>query len=137
MRILINFFLVLSMFSTFMFSDAFALSIFKDNSKIIYCQDGECSLDEWIDVVKRDLNDLETNRTASQYVQDIVRYLLTFITIIAVFYIIYAWFKILTSAWSDDEITKSKTTIVSVLVWIVIIWLSYAIVTWIIWVVTS
>lgn len=137
MRILINFFLVLSMFSTFMFSDAFALSIFKDNSKIIYCQDGECSLDEWIDVVKRDLNDLETTRTASQYVQDLVRYLLTFITIIAVFYIIYAWFKILTSAGSDDEITKSKTTIVSVLVWIVIIWLSYAIVTWIIWVVTS
>ncbi len=137
MRILINFFLVLSMFSTFMFSDAFALSIFRDNSKIIYCQDGECSLDEWIDVVKRDLNDLETTRTASQYVQDIVRYLLTFITIIAVFYIIYAWFKILTSAGSDDEITKSKTTIVSVLVWIVIIWLSYAIVTWIIWVVTS
>ncbi len=137
MRILVNFFLVLFTFSIFMFSDAFALSIFKDNSKIIYCQDGECSLDEWIDVVKRDLNDLETNRTASQYVQDIVRYLLTFITIIAVFYIIYAWFKILTSAWSDDEITKSKTTIVSVLVWIVIIWLSYAIVTWIIWVVTS
>lgn len=137
MRILINFFLVLSMFSTFMFSDAFALSIFKDNSKIIYCQDGECSLDEWIDVVKRDLNDLETTRTASQYVQDLVRYLLTFITIIAIFYIIYAWFKILTSAGSDDEITKSKTTIVSVLVWIVIIWLSYAIVTWIIWVVTN
>jgi hypothetical protein len=137
MRILVNFFLVLFTFSIFMFSDAFALSIFRDNSKIIYCQDGECSLDEWIDVVKRDLNDLETNRTASQYVQDIVRYLLTFITIIAVFYIIYAWFKILTSAWSDDEITKSKTTIVSVLVWIVIIWLSYAIVTWIIWVVTS
>lgn len=137
MRILVNFFLVLFTFSTFMFSDAFALSIFRDNSKIIYCQDGECSLDEWIDVVKRDLNDLETNRTASQYVQDIIRYLLTFITIIAVFYIIYAWFKILTSAWSDDEITKSKTTIVSVLVWIVIIWLSYAIVTWIIWVVTS
>lgn len=137
MRILINFFLVLSMFSIFMFSDAFALSIFKDNSKIIYCQDGECSLDEWIDVVKRDLNDLETTRTASQYVQDLVRYLLTFITIIAVFYIIYAWFKILTSAGSDDEITKSKTTIVSVLVWIVIIWLSYAIVTWIIWVVTN
>lgn len=137
MRILINFFLVLSIFSTFIFSDAFALSIFKDNSKIIYCQDGECSLDEWIDVVKRDLNDLETTRTASQYVQDLVRYLLTFITIIAVFYIIYAWFKILTSAGSDDEITKSKTTIVSVLVWIVIIWLSYAIVTWIIWVVTN
>gem|GEM_PF-5102883 len=46
MRILVNFFLVLFTFSIFMFSDAFALSIFKDNSKIIYCQDGECSLDE-------------------------------------------------------------------------------------------
>ncbi len=114
-----------------------ASSLFRDTSRIIYCQDEECSLDEWIEVVKTDINDLETERTASQYVQDLVKYLLTFITIIAVLYIIYAWFKILTSAGNDDEVKKSKTMITSVLVWIVIIWLAYAIVIWIIGVITN
>jgi hypothetical protein len=113
------------------------LSIFRDKSEIIYCQDNECSLSEWTKIVKNDLNDIEKNRTTSQYIQDVVAYLLTFITIIAVFYIIYAWFKVLTSAWNDDDVKKSKTTIISVFIWILIIWLSYSIVKWIIWVVVN
>lgn len=119
------------------FQEGFALSIFQDKSKIIYCSDGECSLDKWTELVKKGIDDIEKNRTASEYVQDVVLYLLTFITIIAVIYIIYAGFKILTSAGNDDEISKSKSTIVSVLIWIVIIWLSYTIVKWIIGVVMA
>lgn len=137
MRIFVIAFLFISFFSGIQIAQTSASSLFKDSSRIIYCQDGECSLDEWIDVVKTGINDLETERTASQYVQDLVKYLLTFITIIAVLYVIYAWFKILTSAGNDDEVTKSKTTIISVLAWIVIIWLAYAIVAWIIDVVTK
>lgn len=136
MKFLVALFACISVFSAFV-NESSALSIFKDTSKIIYCQDGECSLEKWTELVKKDINDIEKTRTASQYVQDLVKYLLTFITIIAVLYIIYAWFKILTSAWNDDEVTKSKWTIISVLAWIVIIWLSYSIVTWIIWVVTN
>ncbi len=132
--IMLSIFIWTISFST---NESFALSIFRDNSQIIYCQDDECSLQEWTRIVKRDLNDIEKNRTASQYIQDVVKYLLTFITIIAVFYIIYAWFKVLTSAWNDDDVKKSKTTIVSVFIWIVIIWLSYTIVKWIIWVVIN
>ncbi len=126
---------VLTIFSTI--SESSALSIFRDRSEIIYCQDDECSLEKWTQIVKNDLNDIEKNRTASQYIQDVVKYLLTFITIIAVFYIIYAWFKVLTSAWNDDDVKKSKTTIISVFIWILIIWLSYTIVKWIIWVVVN
>lgn len=137
MKIFIIGLVIFSYFFWGIVAETSASSLFRDTSRIIYCQDGECSLDEWIEVVKTDINDLETTRTASQYVQDLVKYLLTFITIIAVLYIIYAWFKILTSAGNDDEVKKSKTMITSVLVWIVIIWLAYAIVIWIIGVITN
>lgn len=136
MKAIVLFFLGLSFFS-FTLNESLALSIFRDRSEIIYCQDDECSLEEWTKIVKRDINDIEKQRTASQYIQDVIKYLLTFITIIAVIYIIYAWFKVLTSGWNDDEMKKSKTTIISVFVWILIIWLSYTIVKWMIWVVIN
>lgn len=136
MKAIVLFFLGLSFFS-FSINESWALSIFKDNSKIIYCSDGECSLDEWTKIVKEGIDDIEKERTLSVYVQDVVLYLLTFITIIAVIYIIYAGFKILTSAGNDEEISKSKSTIISVLIWIIIIWLSYTIVKWIIGVVMA
>lgn len=121
----------LSIFS--FFHDSFwDLDIFTDSNEIIYCKNSDdCSLEKWTQIVKNWINDIEKNRQASVYIQDVVKYLLTFITIIAVIYIIYAWFKVLTSAWNDDEVKKSKTTIVSVLIWIVIIWLAYSIVRWI------
>lgn len=54
------------------------------------------SLDIGITTVKDSLNDIETTRTFSQYVQDIVVYILGFVSLIAVIYIIYAGFRILT-----------------------------------------
>lgn len=121
----------LSIFS-FFYNSSQALDIFTDSNEIIYCKNSDdCSLEKWTQIVKNWINDIEKNRQASVYIQDVVKYLLTFITIIAVIYIIYAWFKVLTSAWNDDEVKKSKTTIVSVLIWIVIIWLAYSIVRWI------
>jgi len=122
----------LSIFSFFFNYSKASLPIFTNNNEIIYCKDSDdCSLEKWTQIVKIWINDIEKNRKASVYIQDIVKYLLTFITVIAVIYVIYAWFKILTSAWNEDEVKKSKTTILSVLVWIVIIWLAYWIVRWI------
>lgn len=130
--------LIILLFGFFQIDSTFALKwLFDDKSKIIYCSDGECGLDKWTEMVKWGLKDIETQRSASTYIQDIVKYLLTFITLIAVLYIIYAWFQILTSAGDDDKVSKSKTTIITVLLGIVIIWLSYAIVNFIIWVVTK
>lgn len=124
--------ILVSFFSIFLyFQNSNALDIFDDTADVIYCQDDECSLSEWTKVVKKDINDIETNRKFSVYIQDVIKYLLTFISIVAVLYIIYAWFKLLTSAWDDEWAKKSKSTIVSVLIWIVIIWLAYSIVSWI------
>lgn len=117
------------------FQSTFALDIFTNTNEIIYCRDGDdCSLEKGTDIVKDGINDIEKDRRFSVWIQDVVKYLLTFISIIAVIYVIYAWFKVLTSAGNDDEVKKSKTTITSVLIWMVIIWLAYAIVTWILWV---
>lgn len=89
------------------------------------CIDGDC-LTEWIKTVDW-IWALETERKASQYLQDVVRYLITFLTLIAVIYIIYAWFNILTWAWDEDKAKKSKNTILYVLIWIVLIWLAFPI----------
>lgn len=128
---------IISFLSFFYVSKAIALDIFRDSSDVIYCQSGDCSLENWINIVKNNINNIEKQRTLSEYIQDVIKYLLTFTSIVAVIYIIYAWFKVLTSAWDDDSVKKSKTTIVSVLIWIVIIWLAYSIVSWLIWVVTT
>lgn len=94
---------------------------------VIYCNGGECGLDEGVALVKGWINDLETERTLSQYIQDVVQYLLMFLSIIAVLYIIYAGFMILTGNGDEEKLKKSRTTIVYVALWLVIIWLAWPI----------
>ena len=131
--------IIITIFSIFYLTNIsfWDLGIFNDKSKIIYCWDGECSLEEWTKIVKNWINDIETTRTTSEYIQDIVVYLLSFVTLIAVLYIIFAWAKILFSAWDDEEVSKSKKIIISVLIWIIVMWLAFAIVKFIIWVITA
>lgn len=106
--------------------------VFEDtNPTTPYCQDDECSLESGITVMKAWVNDIEKDRKASQYIQDIIKYLLGFITLVAVIYIIYSGFQIMISAWAEDKVKKSKTTIFHVLVGIVLIWLAYSIVTFV------
>ncbi|MBW7954790.1 hypothetical protein H3C61_03175 [Candidatus Gracilibacteria bacterium] len=110
--------------------------LFDDNSSIIYCRGDDCSLDEGTEVVKRGIDGIETNKDASTYIQDIVVYLLTFITIIAVLYIIYAGFKILTSAGDEEKASGGKKIIISVALGILLMWLSFVIVRFILGVIT-
>ena len=84
-------------------------------------------IDTWVEKVKDTVNWIETERTLSDYIQSVVAYLLTFLSIIAVLYIIYAWFRILTGAWDEETLKKQKTTILYVIIWIAIIWLAYPI----------
>ena len=114
--------LLFLLFGSFEISRA---SIFDTSTPWVkYCQDtDECWLGAWIKQIKG-INDIETTRSASEYIQDIVRYLLTFITIVAVIYIIYAWFNIVTWAWDEEKNKKSKNIIIYVIIWIVIIYLA-------------
>lgn len=85
------------------------------------------SISDGTNLVKYEINDIEKDRTFSQFVQDILIYLLWFLSLIAIIYIIYAWFMILIWAWDEEKLKKSKTTILYVVIWMVLIWLAYPI----------
>ena len=89
------------------------------------CIDGDCLVD-WINAASW-IKALETKKKASQYIQDVIVYLLGFLTLIATIYIIYAWFNLLIWAWNDDSVKNSKNTIIYVIIWIVLIWLAFPI----------
>lgn len=115
---------LLSISSLFSVNQTNAWIFSNEKAEIPYCNDsGECWIKEWIDAVKN-INWVETERTASVYVQDVVKYALTFITIIAVILVIYAWFNILTSAGDDEKTNNSKKIIIYAVLWILIIYLA-------------
>ena len=117
------------LFWSFYTTNAFTLrDIFETNSPWVeYCQNWECWLEEWIEEMY-DIDGIETDRKASDFVQDIVSYLLTFVTIIWVIYIIYAWFNLLTSAWDEEKAKKSKQIIIYVMIWIILMYLANSII---------
>jgi len=118
--------LVLSIFLLFTISQVSAGDVIGNNN---YEMPYNSSWYSWgLSEIKDHLDNIVVDQTLSEFIQNVVQYLLTFISIIAVVYIIYAGFRILTSSWSDDALKKSRTTIVYVFIWIVIIWLAWSIV---------
>lgn len=97
---------------------------------IPYCQwsdSDDCTLDKWVELTKN-VDGLITNVSASEYIQNITAYVLGFMAIIAVVYIIYAGFNILTWSWDEEKMKKSKSIIVYVVIGLFIMFLAYAIV---------
>ncbi len=72
---------------------------------------------------------IRTDETLTQYAVRVVKYFLTFVTIIAVIYIIWAGFQLMTGAWDEERSKKAKNIIIYVLVGIIVMWLAYSIVT--------
>lgn len=66
------------------------------------------------------------------YIIDIVFYLLSFISLIALLYIIYSGFQIITGAWDEEKNKKAKNTITYIAVGIILIWLAIPIVKFIV-----
>lgn len=73
-----------------------------------------------------------TNNTADVAVQNLIGKLATFLTILAVMYALYWGFNILTAWGEEDKVKKGKTILTQALLWLVVIWLSYSIVSWLI-----
>lgn len=112
--------------------------IFQDKNTIPYCNDGNCWLTQWIEEIwKANIPWVVTEGTASDYIQRIVIYLLRFLALVAVIVIIYAWFNILTAAWEDDKVKKSKSMIMYAIIGLAIIFLAWPITTFIIGIFTS
>lgn len=96
--------------------------------EIQYCANGSCTLSGGISVVDAASKWLFTKKSISQYTQDVITYLLSFITLIGVIYVIYAGFQVMTGAGDDEKMKKARQIIIYVLVGIIIMWLAYAIV---------
>gem|GEM_PF-6524452 len=104
-----------------------------NSDSVIYCNNGQnCSLDAGTAIVSHNIKSIEQNRRFSDYIQDIVAYLLLFVGIVGVLYIIYAGFNILTSGGDEDKVKKSKTTIFHVFIGLLLIFLAYSIVRFVI-----
>jgi len=99
-----------------------------ESATVRYCEDeADCGLDNGISIIKDGITDIEKERGAAEYIQDIVVFLIGFITLVAVIYIIYAGFQILIWNWDEEKLKKSKQTILYVVIWIIVIWLAYTI----------
>lgn len=114
--------------SLMLVNSVFADNIFTDSGKLPFCKNNDCWYQKGVSKVKSMLWNAETSKSLSDYIQDIVIYLLTFITIIAVIYVIYAWFRILIWWWNDESLKNSRKTILHVVIWVIIIWLAFSIV---------
>jgi len=76
-----------------------------------YCPNqNDCSIDKWVDVTGKLTNGLITQKPISEYAQDIIKYLMSFISIIAVIYIIYAGFSVMIG-WGDEEKSEKSKNI--------------------------
>lgn len=128
-KIVFFFLLVLSPFTTFWWS------IFDDdNTSVHYCSSWWCWLSNGVESVWAWISDLVTNKGFSDYIQEIVIFVISFISIIAVIYLIYAGFLVLTSAWDEEKVTKTKKIMIYVILWIIIIWLAWPILSWVLWI---
>lgn len=109
---------------------AWFISDLLDSGKpqVNYCQDDDCGWEEWVEQVWDHLDWIVTDQTASEYIQEIVVFLIGFLSLVAVIYIIYAWFNIMIWSGDEEKIKKSKNTIVYVILWLLVIYFAYTLV---------
>jgi len=109
------------------FTDIFSHS---SSVTIDWCWAGWCNIATWIKNVEGKVNGIRKD-SFSVYIQQVTVQILKYISIIAVIYIIYAWFRILTWAWEEEVLKKQKSTIIYVIIWMAVIWLAYSIIAFI------
>lgn len=101
----------------------------KSHDRIPYCEPGQkCGINEGAGIVADGVNDLVTDRTASQYAQDVASNIVGVLGVVGVLFIMYAGFLYLTANGEEEKTKTAKSIIVSVLVGYVIIFLAWALV---------
>lgn len=95
-----------------------------------YCVGASCGLDKGTTAVWTAVNWQISNRGIAEYAQTIVKYLMGFISIVAVIYIIYAGFQLMIGAGDEEKMKKTRQIILYVILGIMIMWLAYPIVKW-------
>lgn len=86
---------------------------------------------EWTGKVGTNLKGIDNGGNIGGTIQTIISYLLGFLALIAVIFAIYGGFQILTAGWDEEKVKKGKTTLINALLGIFVIWISWALVSWI------
>jgi hypothetical protein len=130
---------LLFLLACFSFANAdFWSDLFGSNKEIPYCSWNDCWLEQWVNQVKTSgISGIITTWTASGYIQRIIAYLLTFLKLVAVIIIIYAWFNMLTAAWDEEKFKSSRKIIIFAIIWLVIIYLAWPITSFVIGIFTK
>lgn len=109
-------------------TNTYSNSIFRwSATEIPYCKWNQCWIEQWVRSIKN-IDWIENEASASEYIQRVTKYVLWFLALIATLFIIYSWFVLLTSAWDEEKAKKSKTIIMYSIIWIIIIFLAWPIV---------
>jgi Type IV secretion system pilin len=96
-----------------------------DPAKIEICSNGKCTIQGGLDAVKPAVKGLMSEKKIEVFVSDTVKYFLTFVSLIAVVYFIYAGFQLMVSGWDEEKAKKTKRIMVYVIAGIILIWVSY------------
>ena len=102
-------------------------------TQVPYCNSNDpnspnyCSIDKGTEIVKNNVNLSIKDRKFSEYVQDVIVYLLSFLALLVVILIIWAGFLILTAAGDEERVKKAKSIIVYALAGLLIIFMAWAI----------
>ena len=96
--------------------------------EISYCKWGTCGITQGETAVSTATNGLFSNKPLSVFITDVVKYFLSFVSIVGIIYVLFAGFQIMTW-WGDEEkVKKARQIIIYVCIGIVLMWLSYWIV---------
>jgi len=80
---------------------------------------------------KADKLNVSSSQGGETAIMNLIFSLLSFVTIIAVIYVLWAGFKILTGGGDDGKLKEGKSIIIQVVIGIIIMWLAYPIVKWV------
>lgn len=106
-------------------------SQWEPKAEIPYClEEDECGYEQWVKMLKRWVQNVETEKDARWFAESIISYILGFIYLWWTSVILYSWFGILKAWWDEEEVKKSKTTITYVWWWMVSVWAAHSIIMW-------
>ena len=104
-------------------------------TQVPYCNSNDpasskyCSTDKGVAIVGNNVNLGIKDRKFSQYIQDVIVYLLGFLALLVVILIIWAGFTILTSGGEEEKVKKAKSIIKYAIFGLIIIFLAWSITT--------